>query len=171
MLTNTRSSYGSVAKFFHWTVALLIIGMLIFGYLMVGLTALTVHKFIGLAILTLATFRLLWMLFNPHPQLPAGNPLLDTIAARGAQALLYVCMFGMPLSGWAMATGFGVPPHIGTLTLAMPGINIDHSIGSLFETIHNTLAIGLIVILCLHVLGALKHYFIDKDNVLQKMLP
>jgi len=171
MLKNTPTQYGSVSRFFHWIIALLIIGMLIFGYLMTGLSLLNIHKCIGMFILTLAAVRLIWTLFSTHPKLPENNPKLDTIAARTVQVLLYVCMFGMPLSGWAMATAFGEAPHIYNLNFPMPGIGINQDLGSIAESIHGTLAIILIILLCLHALGACKHFLIDRDNVLESMLP
>jgi cytochrome b561 len=171
MLKNTLENYGSVSKFFHWIIALLIIGMLFLGYFMVGQKILTLHQLIGLSILTLATCRLIWIISNTHPRLPSTVSRLDKLAARSVQVLLYVCMFGMPLSGWAMSTAFGFIPHIGTYYLPMPGISVDQSLGIFLENIHNTLAIILIALIGLHVAGALKHYFIDKDSVLQSMLP
>lgn len=170
MLRNTRANYGSLSKFFHWTIAILIIFMLFLGFLMVG-SQVTIHQIIGLSILTLAALRLIWILINPHPQLPAHIPGYEKFAARAVQALLYVCMFGMPLSGWAMSTALGFIPHIGNFNLPMPGISINETTGGFFESIHNTLALILIGLLVLHVAGALKHFFIDKDNVLQNMLP
>ena len=171
MLKNTKTLYGSVSQFFHWLVALLIIGMLIFGYLMTGHSQVNIHKWIGLFILTLATCRLIWTVSNIRPNLPGNNPKWDTISARVTQVLLYVCMFGMPLSGWAMATAFGKPPHLYGDSFPMPGIYMNEDIGSFYASIHNTTAIILASLVSLHVLGAFKHFIIDKDNVLESMLP
>lgn len=171
MLKNTLQNYGSLSKFFHWTIALLIIFMLFLGFLMVGQKILTLHQLTGLTILTLATFRLIWILSNPHPRLPPDVTRFDKVLARSVQGLLYVCMFGMPLSGWAMSTAFGFNPHIGNFYLPMPGIPNDQSLGLIIKNIHNTMALVLIGLIALHIAGALKHYFIDKDGVLESMLP
>ncbi len=99
MLKNTPKQYGSITKIFHWTIALLIIGMLCLGFFMSG-PIVNVHKLVGLLILVLVAARLIWKLFNPQPTLPETVSHLEKIAARSVQGLLYLCMFGMPLSGW-----------------------------------------------------------------------
>lgn len=172
MLKNSQLSYGSLAKFFHWLMAFLMICMIFLGFLMVGKSLTNVHQITGFVIFTLAACRLIWKLFNPTPKLPDTVSKLEKIAAHTVQALLYVCMFGMPLSGWAMSTAFDLVPHIGSLHFPMPGINIDEAQGNFFQEIHNTLAYVLIVLIGLHVGGAFKHTFIDKDpQVLKSMLP
>ena len=171
MLKNTEVHYGSVAKFFHWIIAFLILGMLLLGYLMSGQTLMTVHKLTGLFILTLAALRLIWTLFNPQPRLPGTVPRLVRIVARAVEGLLYLCMFGMPLSGWAMSTAFGHAPMIMGVAVPMPFVSVNHDWAMTFENIHGTLALILIGLISMHVLGALKHYFFDKDQVVQNMLP
>ena len=171
MFKNTKAHFGSVSKFFHWIIALLILCMLPLGYLMSGHTLMTVHKLTGLFILTLAACRLIWLLWNPQPRLPASVPRLEKIIARAVEGLLYLCMFGMPLSGWVMSTAFGYFPMIAGVALPMPFVPVDHDLAMTFENIHGILAWILIGLISLHVLGALKHYFFDKDQVLQNMLP
>jgi cytochrome b561 len=76
-IKNTSTTYGSIAKFFHWTIAAIVILMLCFGPFMDDITSkairspvITFHKLTGLAILLLVVLRLLWTLYNPKPQLP-----------------------------------------------------------------------------------------------------
>ncbi len=172
MLKNTKQNYGSIAKFFHWLIAALIIFMLFLGYLMMGVTVTNIHQITGLCILTLVACRLIWKLINPFPLLPDTVSKLEKMAAHTVQVLLYVCMFGMPLSGLAMSTAYGLIPHIASFTIAMPGIDINQPLGDQFKLIHNSLAYVLIALISLHILGALKHQFIDKDpRVLDSMLP
>lgn len=171
MLRNNDKSFGSLAKFFHWTIGPIMIIMLIFGYFMAGQRLTSIHEIIGLTVLVLAICRIIWTLQNKHPKLPANMPIHEKLLAKVVQIALYVCMFGMPLSGWAMSTAFGFTPHIYSLQLPMPGIQTDQAFGSIMENVHLILAWGLVASICLHVVGALKHYFIEKDNVLQSMLP
>lgn len=172
MLKNTHEQYGSVAKFFHWLMALLIIFMLCFGFLMEGESVVNVHQLIGLLLLILVACRLIWKLFNPRPILPPSVSTFEKAAAITVQTLMYVCMFGMPLSGWIMSTAFGLIPQIGNDIIPAPGIPNNQPLGHIFQDTHNTLAFILIGLVCLHVLGALKHQFIDKDStVLTSMLP
>lgn len=171
MLKNSNQSFGSIAKLFHWIIGPTILIMLVLGYLMSGPILLNLHKLIGLTILILVTLRLIWTTTNIHPAFPDKMPLFEKILSKAVHLLLYVCMFGMPLSGWAMATSFGFAPHIGNMKFLMPGIEINKSFGELLKDIHGTIAYILIVCICLHAVGALKHHFINKDNVLKRMLP
>lgn len=171
MLKNNEVEYGSVAKFFHWTIGPAMMIMLVVGYFMTGRKIVNIHQLIGLTILALAIFRLIWTLMGSHPKLPEGMPMHERLLAKTVQVMLYVCMFGMPLTGWAMATAFNLIPHIGNITMPMPGIEINQAFGSKMLELHLILAFGLVGFIGLHLIGALKHHFFEKDNVLRSMLP
>src|SRR5689334_2393960 len=117
MLKNTEQSYGSVAKFFHWAIFLLIAGLLTVGYIMTGMEngpdkfqLIGLHKSIGVTVLTLALIRLGWKLANVAPLLPDSLHRYEKLAAHTGHALLYMLMIIMPISGWLMssAAGFSV---------------------------------------------------------------
>lgn len=171
MLRNNDQSYGSLAKFFHWTIGPLIIVMLIFGYFMTGIALTSIHQVVGMVILCLVILRLIWTLMNQHPKLPEKMPIHERLLAKGVQVGLYLCMFGMPISGWAMSTALGLIPHIGSLKLPMPGIDINQAVGKELVTLHLIIAFILLGCIGLHFIGAMKHHFIEKDNVLKSMLP
>lgn len=173
-LKNTTEKYGSIAKFLHWLTALLIIVMLFIGYFMDnwGSAAIyNLHKLIGLSILGLVLVRALWAIINRRPRLPDDMNKLEKFLAHCVQGLLYLCMFVMPLSGWAMSTAAGHYPHIGSMIFPLPGIPLNQTLAGNLFAIHSTSAIILITLISLHILGALKHHFIDKNTVLKKMLP
>jgi cytochrome b561 len=178
-LRNTQDQYGAVARFFHWVVALLIIGMLCVGLYMTNvqlsmpdkMQIYGLHKSTGIVILLLAALRFLWKLINTHPiPLPNHQQWEKSLAAL-VHGLLYVMMFLMPLTGWigSSAKGFSVSVfHLFTLPdLVKP----DKGIAHLMWTIHEYAAYGLIVIIGLHFAGAMKHALIDRDGTLRRMLP
>lgn len=173
---NTYQSYGSISKFFHWTIALLIIGMIIYGYSLSFLpeswapTAYNIHKLFGLLILTLMLLRLIWALMNPKPKLPSKTPLWEIALERLMHFSLYLVLLAMPISGWLLASAAGKPPRLFGLSLGLPIAKNDW-LRDNADTVHITLAIVIIVMVTLHVLAALKHHFIDKDNVLKRMMP
>lgn len=174
-LKNTINSYGSVTKFFHWTIAILIIGMLIFGYFLEDIPkeyegiALTIHKSIGLFILFLVVIRIIWAFFNVKPRLPGEGPLARFLEWT-VQYTLFVCMIAMPLAGWIGSSSSGKVPSIAGVKLALP-IPADKPLIETSFFMHNNIAIILIVFITIHVLAALYHYFVRKDNILQRMLP
>lgn len=174
-ITNTDEEYGLVHKAFHWLIAVIIIGLLPVGLFMVGmensplkLEIYAMHKSFGLLVLALGILRLLWRFFSPVPDELETHKTWEVALAGGAHFWLYVCIIGMPLSGWLMssASQFPVPffgwqlPHI---------IGKNEKLGEIFANIHEILAYTLLFILALHAAGALKHHLIDKDETLQRM--
>jgi len=177
-LTNTNQSYGSIAKFFHWLTALLVIILLIAGYFMgdigdksLKLQVFNLHKLFGLTVLALIILRLLWRWTNPVPLLPPEMALWERTLEKTVKAFFYIALFVMPLSGWIFSTAAGHPPHLGDYTLAAPFIPLSKTLADQIFNIHATFAVIIIGLLCLHIAGALKHHFINKDNVLLRMLP
>lgn len=177
-LTNTNQSYGSIAKFFHWLIALLVIVLLPVGYFMgdigdksLKLQAFNLHKLFGLTVLALITLRLLWRWANPVPSLPLEMASWERLLEKTVKAFFYIALFVMPLSGWIFSTAAGHPPHLGHYTLAAPFIPLSKTLADQIFNIHATFAVIIIGLLCLHIAGAFKHHFINKDNVLRRMLP
>jgi len=176
-LMNTEQSYGSVAKFFHWTLAILVILMLAGGLTLGSVknspyagTIFNIHKSIGFTILILMTLRLLWRIVNPLPQLPISTPEWQRLAARSVHRLFYVAVIGMALAGWGMATAAGYPVNFWWLVkINMPWIPKSEAFQQGFATAHYVFARVLIALIILHMLASLKHYFINQDGVVNRM--
>lgn len=176
MLKNTFNTYGSIAKIFHWLIFFLIFGMIIFGYSLENISketqamAYNLHKLIGLSILCLMLLRIIWALFNPKPLIPLNTRLWERIAERLVHYLLYALVVAMPLVGWVGSSAGGHPPHLGNILIRFP-ITEDKALAKMFMNLHNSIAILLIILISIHVLAALYHHFIRKDDVLKRMLP
>ena len=185
---NTRSRYGTVAMTLHWLIAALVLTNIYLGlsfdYYQKGDAALfqvvQIHKSIGLTVLTLSILRLLWRLVNPVPPLPAGMSKPLKFLAHATHYLLYFLIIAIPLSGWAMVSSsrLGLPtkyfglfdrPNIGFLA-SMP-LDQKKMLGHQFGEIHEFLAWSAIVLVVIHVAGALYHQFLRRDDVLRRMLP
>ena len=185
---NTRTRYGTVAMTLHWLTAALVIANICIGLYFAQLSGdnanlfalVQTHKSIGLTVLVLSLIRLLWRLVNPVPPLPAGMSPPLRFAAHATHFLLYFLIIAIPLSGWALVSSspLGLPtmyfgwfewPHIGFLA-DLPRaqkIPLRHDFGA----IHVYLAWSAIVLIPLHVVGALYHQFYRRDDVLKRMLP
>ena len=175
---NTTNSFGFVAKGFHWTISFLIIAMLVFGFFLDDFPntsqefAYNAHKTIGIIILALVILRLGWRWMNIQPGYSAKYPLFLRFLAHAAHYVIYLAIIAMPISGWVMSTASGKIPHfLGWFYFPMPGISLNESLAGQAFQVHNILAIVLIVLVSLHVLAALFHQFVLKDNVLKRMLP
>ena len=174
-LRNTPLIYGSVSKFFHWLIAILIICMLVFGYFLGDVPkdyqpmTYNIHKLIGLTILLLMLLRLGWALMNVKPRLPDGTPCWQRGAERLTHFLLYVAVIGMPLFGWVGSVAAGHAPHIGGFDINLP-IAQSKELADTAFTLHGYFAIVLIVLISIHALAALYHHFICRDDILRRML-
>ena len=186
---NTRIRYGTVAMTLHWLIALLLIGNLCSGFLLANVlpddvwwhvSAVQLHKSIGLTILMLSVLRLGWRLVNPIPPLPAGMSLPLRILARGTHYLFYALIIGIPLAGWAWVSSSprGLPtfyfwlfrwPNIPFLADASHAAKVSNS--HMFHEWHENLAYATAILLVLHVSAALYHHFFRGDDVLRRMWP
>ena len=175
-LRNTAASYGSVAKFFHWLISILIIFMLIFGYFLDDVPkdyqpmSYNIHKLTGLAILALMVLRLIWALVNPKPVLPTETLPWERLTVRMVHFMLYLFVILMPLAGWIGSVADNRPPHLGAINFELP-IPQDKALANAAFDVHGTVAIILIVLISLHLLAALYHHFIKRDDILVRMLP
>lgn len=175
---NTLTSFGYIAKSFHWIVALLIIVMLVMGYFLddfpasIQEMAYNTHKSIGIIILALVILRLGWRWMNVQPGYSTALPHFYKIFIRLAHYAIYLTIILIPLSGWVMATAAGHVPHfLGWVYFPMPGISPNEQLAGEAFQLHNTLAIIVIVLVSIHIFAALFHHFILGDTVLRRMLP
>lgn len=180
-LRNSSANWGAIAKFFHWLIALLIIGNMALGYWADSLSlsptkveAFYWHKTTGLTVLWLAVLRLLWRFTNPAPRLPPGMPGWERLLAHASHFLLYVLMIAMPVSGWIINSTANFPLDLYGLIpvpdLVPKGPN-ESAIGDIAKAAHYWMFISICVLLVLHVAGALKHHVINGDPVLKRMAP
>jgi len=178
MLKNTTDSFGTIAKTFHWLIALGIVGMLAVGLIMADMAPSPtkmmlygLHKSTGVVILLLVIIRLTWRFANPVPQLPRSLHPLHHHAAKLSPLALYTFMFLMPLSGFTLSQAAGYPIDVYGLFTMPTLLSKDHDIAKTAVMIHKYGAYTLIGILALHISAAFYHHFILKTNVLKRMLP
>lgn len=175
----TSVRYHRVAIFLHWVIALAIIGMIVMGLIMEDISPISLrievyqwHKSLGLTVLALSIVRLFWRLTHKAPPLPAAMPIWEKAGAKLAHIGLYVLMLGMPLTGWAViSTSSNKFPTHYFGTFRVPLLPLERGLHDLAENAHGLLAYGAIALVTLHALAALKHHFINHDDVLTRMLP
>jgi cytochrome b561 len=171
--------YTRTAIALHWLIALLIIGAFTLGLVMTDIPGVTPaklryynwHKWAGVTVLLLALLRLLWRLGHRPPPLTASTPAWQRQASGAVHHLLYVLMFAVPLSGYFMTLALGRPVvYFGLFKLPVL-IGPDKALGERLEQVHEWLNWLMAAIVVLHVLAALKHAFIDRDDTMRRMLP
>lgn len=195
MSTTTR--YTKTAVILHWLIAIAIFGMFALGWFMEGLPKegakqmaydvfnfgiytwqladaatprtfyFNLHKSIGVTILGLIIIRVLWRVTHKPPALLSSYKVWERKLATGVHHLLYLLMIALPVSGVIMATyskygikWFGYP--------LIKGLD-NNAARESFKEIHELIGIVILVMLILHIAGALKHHFVDKDDTLKRM--
>jgi len=168
--------YSSPAIVLHWLVALLIFVAFPLGLYMADLPLspgklklVSYHKWIGVTVFVLAGLRVAWRLTHTPPPLPAGVAGWQRRASAVAHGLLYLLILVIPVSGWLMSSAKGVQT-VWFGVLPLPDlIGKDKALGHLLEAVHETLNYALLVLVVLHVVGALQHHFIERQPFLQRM--
>lgn len=188
---NTTNSYGSITKAFHWLTALLITIMIPLGLIAHGMadslrdptTVLTpetlnrtawlfsLHKTLGVSLFFIALARVAWAIQQPKPA-PLSDSPAQTRLADMAQYLLYATLILAPLAGWAHhAATSGFAPIWWQFGQSLPFIPKSDSLAATFAGLHGILVGLLALTILLHIAGALKHQFINRDATLRRMLP
>lgn len=171
--------YTKTAMLLHWLIALLIISAFALGLTMVDIPGITPtklkyfswHKWIGCTVFGLACLRLLWRLFNPAPAYPASMSKWQKQAANAVHVLLYVLIFGVPLSGYFYSLAAGIPVvYLGLFHMPV-FIDPNPELKPILKSVHYVLNMILLGGFSLHVLGALKHLIIDRDGTFKRMVP
>jgi cytochrome b561 len=173
--------YSKIALLLHWLIALMIIGLIIFGLLMTNpdmpnrFAMYQLHKSMGISVLILSCLRLLWRLTHKPPTLPEGMKGWEIFAAKFTHVAFYAIMIGMPLLGWAMvsASPLGIPTRLFDIMPwpDMPGITRGKELEATLKFFHGNIGKAAIALIALHIGAALKHHLVNKDDVLTRMLP
>ncbi len=185
-MSHPGDRYSGFAIFLHWIMALGIFALIAIGLTMKHVTLspmrlfqlYQLHKSIGVVILLAAILRLGWRLMRPPPELPASMPALERKAAHGGHLMLYLFLFALPLSGWALVSVarlniptvlFGVIPwpHLPVLSTLPDKAPAE----AVFKLAHRFGAWLFIAVIIGHVAAALRHHFLVRDDVLARMLP
>jgi cytochrome b561 len=173
------AKYSKIAILFHWLIALLIGANILLANLGEDLPRaaraayMSPHKAIGISILILTIGRILWRLTHRPPALPDKVSGWQAKAGQCAHILFYVLMIAMPLTGWLMigANGKAAPvDFFGLFTIDM-AVGKNAMLADIGHEGHEILAAPLVILIGLHILGALKHQFIDKMPFIQRMWP
>jgi cytochrome b561 len=177
MLKNAPTTYGSIGKLLHWSIALLIIGLISLGLYMTSLegsdqkwSLYGLHKSFGMIVLVLVTAQVLWRILNIKPELPHSMPAWQKTASKLTHLGLYGFMVVYPLSGFLMSVMGGRAVEIFGI-LQIPAFTDGKTdFANSAHTIHVNLTYFAIGLISFHTLAALYHHFVVKDDVLKRML-
>jgi cytochrome b561 len=173
-MTDTR--YSGIAILLHWVMAILILITWSIAIAVSDLplsptriSGLSWHKWLGTTIFFLVLIRILWRLIHPVPALKIAMPAWQEKAMELTHLVLYLLMLAIPVVGWLMSSAKGYTVNYFGLFELPDLVSQDKALGHQLKEVHEFLANGLIALVSLHVLAALKHQFIDKDHLLSRM--
>jgi cytochrome b561 len=189
-LKNTSTSYGSIAKWIHWSTALLFLASYVTVYYRhwftegktpENWTALQLHLSVGVTIAVVVTLRVFWRQLNRQPELEPGTKLEHSAAELGHYAL-YAVMILMPITGY-LGTGaateffflFDIPKFEDTAlfqTLVAEGMGLSFKeFEKPLDFLHKDIGGAWLVWLLIlgHVTAAIYHHLVKRDRTLRKM--
>jgi cytochrome b561 len=180
-LENRKDRYGAIALLFHWSMALLVIGLAVLGLYMVTLpdvgfntrkiTLVLYHKEFGVLALVLLATRLSWRVTQILPQLVEHMPDWQKVVARFVHLCFYGLLFALPITGFLMSSAAGIPVSFLGLFMLPDSVHRDVGLFQRFVIIHRWLGYVLILLIFIHAGAALRHHLVCKDDTLRKMLP
>jgi cytochrome b561 len=178
--------YTRTAAALHWLLALLLLVNVALGLSVERLPdawvrpVIDTHKSIGITALGLVLLRVLWRASHRPPPLPQAYAVWERRASHATHALLYLVMLALPLSGWLHDSAwkdaathpmrwFGLFewPRVSVIMALPPAMK--EGLHDAFGTAHTVAGYTLYALLALHVTGALKHQWVDRQQELQRM--
>ncbi len=125
------------------------------------------HKSLGVTVLALILLRLFWRLTHEAPDFPATMQAWEQKLADVTHKALYLMMLAVPATGAVMAA-FSKYGIVWFGVRLVEGLN-NEGLREAFKEAHEVAASVLVALIVLHVVAAIKHKVVDKDDVLQRM--
>jgi cytochrome b561 len=173
------NSYSASAKWMHWFVAVAVIVLLALGPVMKRLipegslrdNLYSFHEALGALVLIVMVVRLVRRAAFGVPAPDASMPPVEQRASLWAQYALYVLLFVTTVLGWAGTNAYGDPVSVFGLFDFPTILGTDRPLSDRIIVWHLICGILIGVIVALHIAGALYHWLVKGDRVLQRMLP
>ncbi|MDA1256033.1 MAG: cytochrome b [Proteobacteria bacterium] len=176
--TNEAGRYGRVSRMLHWIIAILFLALIPMGIFASMIPEGTeyrvayyvVHKTLGVSVFLLVLFRLAWNRFSKRPTLSDSLTHKERKLAHGAHITLYFMMLAIPVTGYVMTSYHGYGTYF--FAWELPPMWEQSDVYIVWGAMHKYLLPYLLyIVLGAHVLGALKHQFIDKhDNAFKRIV-
>lgn len=170
--------YSKTAMALHWLIAALLVYNYALGergeHLRQGaalFATLQLHKSVGITVLLLSLLRLGIRFWHPAPAAVIDNQSTKYLSSA-VHALFYIVMIGAPLTGWIIVSTAKI--EIPTLLFGFipwPHLPVSQGWHRLAKDAHELLSNLMLALIALHVIGAVRHQFILKDGLLDRMMP
>lgn len=178
MTYGTRTSYPAASKWLHWLIAACVLLTLPVAIAMgrvgegpLADTLYNLHKSLGVAIFVLMILRVINRIVAGAPAPAPGLAPHERILSSAVHGLLYVLLIGMSVVGYVANSAYGATtPFFGLFEL--PKIVADNeALANRLFAMHRLTGFLVVGLVGAHIAGALMHFVIKRDTVLQRMLP
>jgi len=168
--------YTRTAVVLHWLIAVMLFAQVAFGWFLETVPRgsplrgfyVNLHKSTGLTLAVLILVRIVWRLLNSPPEFPSVMPSWERFAAKWSHVALYVCMVGMPLSGYIASNFSKYGVKLFNVILLPPWGADDSQVYAIFNTTHVVLSYVLVTLIVVHALAAIGHA-VRRDGVVSRM--
>lgn len=174
-MTDNDQRYGSISRALHWATAGLFVALVALGWIeddlpkQGGFNLMTVHISLGVAFLALVGTRIVWRLYQGWPTFKETGSRLMQRMARWAHLGLFALMLALPLTGWAIVSAAGYDASFFGLASLPDLLPVSHGLEDAAEEAHEVLVNLMLFLVGMHVLAALKHKYLDRDGVFERM--
>ena len=158
----------------HWVMAILIVGELTAGLLMVHMydeVAPIVgdlypwHKSFGLLILLLILGRMVVRWRSTVPAFPESLQNWEKVSAHIGHVLLYILILVVPIMGYCMSSTYTMSDGVTFFGLPVPELLPKNDAQfEVFQLLHRIGAYVLLAVIVVHVLAVVKHRFFDRSH-------
>lgn len=168
--------YGRGAILFHWSVALLVVGVGVLGLLhdswpkRTQVFWINVHALLGLSLWVLVIARFGWRVSHAPPPLPPDIGRIYRRLSLAVHLSLYALLFVTPILGVVTFIWHGRALNLGLFQLQF-GVASNRAVFEPTEDVHGYLAYGLFALAAAHIFAALWHHFVRRDGFLKRMWP
>lgn len=175
LLADSHSVYGWVSILLHWLTAIVIIALWILGksILNAGPEEMDSRRALHVSIATSAwlvvLFRIIWRFRSGHPKV-RGLAVRTHSIAKTAHYLMLLLLILMLLSGPVMVWAGGHSVSMFGI-VSIPGpFGASQALRDLAWTVHSQAAVALLLLVIVHIGGALKHLMFHSDDTIVRML-
>lgn len=170
--------YTKTAVALHWLMALLIFATFPLGLYMADLhlsplklRLYNYHKWIGIIVLALALVRLYWRTTHRPPTMPETMKKWEKVAAHAMHHALYFLILVIPVTGWLMSSAKGFQVVLFGVLPLPDLVGKNKELGDWLREIHEALNYLMLGLVFAHIAAALKHHFVERDDILTRMVP
>ncbi len=169
---NEASRFGRTSRLYHWIIAILFLLLVPMGVFTTMIPYhieyrqifYVVHKSVGLTVFLLAAGRVIWLMLSPPPKLASQLKGWERFAAKTAHYAFYFFLFAFPISGYVLGTSLGKLSHFYFWDLPLLWGPDEASLSAARWMHKIILPFTFYLVLLGHILGAVKHQYIDGDD-------